>query len=96
MNKRFSSSCLTDLFEFFFLPTDEKKKKKKKKSGFIRGRRELHDGRGMLGERAETGTGEMVSQELSLGHSKFTFSQADRQAMGGAQVQDISEILNMR
>ena len=49
----------------------------------------------MLGERTETGTGEMAYQELSLGHSKFTFAQANRQAMGTAQVQDISEILNM-
>ena len=49
----------------------------------------------MLGERTEAGTGEMVSQEFSLGHSKFTFAQADGQAMGTLQVQDILEILNM-
>ena len=66
--------------------------KKTLKSWFIRGSRELCDGRGMLGERMETGTGEMVSQELSLRHRKFTFAQADRQAMGSAQVQDILEI----
>ena len=34
-------------------------------------------------------------QELSLGHSKLTFAQANRQAMGSAQVQYILEILNM-
>ena len=36
------------------------------KSGFILVRRKLSDGRGMLGERMETGAVEMVSQELSL------------------------------
>ena len=64
-------------------------------SGFIRGRRKLCDGRGMLGERAETRTGEMVSKELSLRYSKFIFAQANCQAMSSAQVQDISEIQNM-
>ena len=54
-------------------------------SRFIRGRRKLCDGGGILGERAETGTGEMVSQELSLQNSKFTFAQA----VSSAQVQDI-------
>ena len=64
-------------------------------TGFIRWRRKIPDGGGVLGERVETGVGEMVSQELSLGHSKFTFAQANRQAMSSAQVQDILEILNM-
>ena len=47
-------------------PVEINHTKKTLKSGFIRGRRELCDGGGMLGERTETGTGEMVSQELSL------------------------------
>ena len=46
----------------------------------------------MIEERAETGAGEMVAQELSLGDSKLTFAQA----MSTAQLQDISEVLNMR
>ena len=49
----------------------------------------------MLGERTETGAGEMLSQELSLRHGKFTCAQANCQAMTSAQVQDISKILNM-
>ena len=40
--------------------------KKTLQSRFIRGQRKICDGGGMLGERAKTGTGEMVSQELSL------------------------------
>ena len=50
----------------------------------------------MLEERTETRPGEMVAQELSLRDSKLTFAQANRQAMGKAQLQDISEVLNMR
>ena len=66
------------------------------KSGFIWGLRKLSDGVGMLEERTETRPGEMVAQELSLRDSKLTFAQANRQAMGKAQLQDISEVLNMR
>ena len=50
---------------------------------------------GMLGERTQTGTGEMVSKELSLRYSELTFAQANRQAISLAQVQGISEMLNM-
>ena len=35
----------------------------------------------MLGERTEFGAGEMMSQELSLRHSKLTLAQANCQAM---------------
>ena len=35
-------------------------------SRFIQGQRKIRDGGGVLGEGAETGAGEMVSQELSL------------------------------
>ena len=42
-------------------PVEINHTKKMLKSGFIQGRRELHDGGGMLGERTETGIGEMVS-----------------------------------
>ena len=38
-------------------------------SRFIRGRRKIGDGGGVLGEGAETGAGEMVSQEFSLRHT---------------------------
>ena len=69
--------------------------KKMLKFRFIRGRRKLSDGGGMLGERGETGDGEMVSKELSFRYSKLTFVQANCQAMSLPQVQDILEILNM-
>ena len=49
----------------------------------------------MLAERTKSGAGEMMSQELSFSHSKLTFAQANSQAMSLAQVQDISEVLNM-
>ena len=39
----------------------------------------------MLQERAETGPGEVMTQELSLGNPELTFSQANRQAVGSAQ-----------
>ena len=54
------------------------------KSRFNRGLRKLSDGEGMLEERGETRAGDMVAQELSLGDSKLTFSQANCQAMGTA------------
>ena len=54
------------------------------------------DGRGVLGQRMKAGTGESVSKELSLRHGKLTFAQGNRQAMGGAQLQDVMEMLNMR
>ena len=46
-------------------------------SRFIRGRRKLHDGIGMLGERTDPGTGEMMAQELGLGDRKLTFAQSN-------------------
>ena len=55
------------------------------KSRFIQGWRKISDGRGMLQERAETGPGEVMTQELSLGNPELTFSQANRQAVGSAQ-----------
>ena len=44
----------------------------------------------------KTGTGEAMAQELSLGNGKFTLAQANRKTMDSAQLQDISEMLNMR
>ena len=44
----------------------------------------------------KTGTGEAVAQELGLGDSKLTLAQANHKAMDLAQLQDISEMLNMR
>ena len=43
----------------------------------------------------EARTGEVIAQELSFGHSKLTFAQVNHQAMDSAQLQDVSEILNM-
>ena len=53
-------------------------------------------GRGMLGKRMEAGTGEAMAKEIGLRDSKLTFAQANHQAMGTAQLQDFSEMLNMR
>ena len=53
------------------------------------------NGCGVPGERMETGTGETVSKELSLGNCKLTLAQANRQAMDSAQLQDVAEMLNM-
>ena len=47
-------------------------------------------------ERMKAGTGESVAQELSLGDGELTFDQANRQAMGSTQLQDVLEMLNMR
>ena len=54
------------------------------------------NGGGVLGERMETGAGETTTQELSFGDGKLTLAQADCQAMGAAQLQDVLEMLNMR
>ena len=43
----------------------------------------------------ETRTGEAMAEELGLGDGKLTFAQANCQAMDMAQLQDISEVLNM-
>ena len=54
------------------------------------------DGRGVLGQGVKAGTGESVSQELGFRHGELAFAQANRQAMGAAQLQDVMEMLNMR
>ena len=63
------------------------------KSRFIRGQRKISDGGGVLWQRVKADTGESVSKELSLRHSKLALAQANRQAMGAAQLQDITEML---
>ena len=66
------------------------------KSRFIRRLRKFPNGGGMLGKRMEAGTGEAMTKELSLQDSKFTFAQANRQAVGTTQLQDVLEMMNMR
>ena len=66
------------------------------KSRFIRGRRKILDGRGVHGQRMQAGTGEFVSKELGLRHGKLALAQANCQAMGATQLQDVLEMLNMR
>ena len=66
------------------------------KSGFIRGGRKISVGRGMLKESAEARTGETMTQELGFGNPELTFTQANLQAMDSAQLQEVSEMLNMR
>ena len=65
------------------------------KSRVIHWQGKLTDGGGVLGERMETRTGEVVAKELSFRNCKLAFAQANRQAMDPAQLQDISERLNM-
>ena len=66
------------------------------KSRHIRGRRKILDGRGVLGQRVKAGTGESVSKELGLRQGKLALAQANHQAMGTAQLQDVTEMLKMR
>ena len=66
------------------------------KSRFIRARRKILDGGGVLGQMMQAGTGESVSKELGLRHGKLTLAQVNCQAMGAAQLQDVTEMLNMR
>ena len=66
------------------------------KSRFICGWRKISDGGGVLGQRMKASTEESVSKELGLRHGKLTLAQANRQAMGAAQLQDVMEMLNMR
>ena len=66
------------------------------KSRFIQGRRKILDGGGVLRKRMEARTGDMMAQELGLQDGKLTLAQAYHQAMGAAQLQDVSELLNMR
>ena len=47
----------------------------------------------MLWQRMQAGTGEVVAKELGLRHGKLALAQANCQAMGAAQLQDISEML---
>ena len=54
------------------------------------------NGKGVLRERMEAETGEAMTQKCSLGYGKLTFAQANYQAMGMAQLQDVSEMLNIR
>ena len=61
------------------------------KSRFICRRRKISDGGGVLGQRMQASTGESVSKELSLRHGKLTLAQA----IGAAQLQDVTEMLNM-
>ena len=70
--------------------------KKLLKSGFNQGRRKISDGGGMLEERAEAGTSEAMTQELCLRNPELTFTQANCQALDSAQLQNVSEMLNMR
>ena len=66
------------------------------KSRFIRGQRKILNGRVVLGQRMQAGTGEVVAKELGLRHGELTLVQANRQALDEAQLQDVSEMLNMR
>ena len=54
------------------------------------------DGGGVLGQRMQTRIGEAEAKELGLRHSKLTIAQANPQAMGAVQLQDVTEMLNMR
>ena len=54
------------------------------------------DGGGVLWQRVKALTGESVSKELGLRHGKLALVQANCQAMGAAQLQDVTEMLNMR
>ena len=54
------------------------------------------NGGGVLLERVKTGTGEVMAEEICLGNGKLSFAQANCQAMDTAQLQDVSEMLNMR
>ena len=56
---------------------------------FIHGRKKITDGGGVLRQR-------MKAQELRHRHGKLALAQANRQAMDTAQLQDVTEMLNMR
>ena len=66
------------------------------KSRFIRGQRKISDGGGVLGQRVKASTGESVFKKLSLRHGVLALAQANCPAMGAAQLQDVTEMLNMR
>ena len=50
----------------------------------------------MLGQRVKASTGESVSKELGLRHGKLALAQANHQAVGVAQLQDVTETRKMR
>ena len=62
----------------------------------LEGWRKISNGGGVLLERVKTGTGEARAEEFGLGDDKLTFAQANLQAVDTAQLQDVSEMLNMR
>ena len=59
-------------------------------------RKKFSNGGGMLGKRKEARTGEVMAKKLSLRDSKLIYAQANGQAMGTLQLQDVSEMLKMR
>ena len=59
-------------------------------------RKKFSNGGGMLGKRMEARTGEVMAKELGLRDSKLIYAQANGQAMGTLQLQDVSEMLKMR
>ena len=50
----------------------------------------------MLLKRVEARASESMAQELGLRDGKLALAQTNHQAMGLAQLQDVSEMLNMR
>ena len=66
------------------------------KSRLVLGWRKITDGGGVLGQRMQASTGESMSEELGLRHGKLTLAQANCQSIGAAQLQDVTEMLNMR
>ena len=65
--------------------------KKSLKSRFIHGQRKISDGGGVLVQMMKTSTGESVAKELGLRQRELTLVQANHQAMGAAQLQDVTE-----
>ena len=63
---------------------------------FIRRRRQIPDGGSVLLKRVEARASESMAQELGLRDGKLALAQTNHQAMGLAQLQDVSEMLNMR
>ena len=63
---------------------------------FISGRRKIINGGGVLGKRVQAGTGESVSKKFGFRYGKLTLAQAYRKAMSAAQLQDVTEMLNMK
>ena len=57
-------------------------------AGLIPRRRKIPDGGGVLRKGMQAGTGETVTQELGFRDCKLTLAQANRQAVGAAQLQE--------